>query len=382
MPAIRPHSKTRTGCKNCKSRKVKCDERRPSCFNCTKRSLNCDLTPKFRCPRSIRELSPLPASIDQGLASGDGPALQLADLELLHHYSISTSYTITPNPVLRTLWQVNVVQIGFQHEFVLRSVLALSALHCARLNPQKRDFYISQAMIHHQIASRKAMSLFSNITEENGTALYAFSILTTIFGLASPRNPDNFMSFTEEGIAEWMYLHRGTRKIVALAEKELKVGSLTPMFTMGARRAQSVGPESSQSEHLTQLRSLIMESTIDVDIQHIYLSSIDSLRRSFNQIYNISNHPADLVDIFIWPFQLSEEFLALLKQHRNEALVIFVFFSVLLKHFDGYWFLEGWSIHLISRIYHILDHEHRLWIRWPMEEIGWTPGVDHSSEIV
>jgi hypothetical protein len=35
--------------------------------------------------------------------------------------------------------------------------------------------------------------------------------------------------------------------------------------------------------------------------------------------------------------------------------------------------MEGWSIHLISGIYDSLDEEHRLWLRWPMEEIGWVP---------
>ncbi|KAI3321896.1 hypothetical protein HD806DRAFT_502242, partial [Xylariaceae sp. AK1471] len=33
-PVRRPHSKSRTGCRVCKSRRVKCDETRPSCRRC------------------------------------------------------------------------------------------------------------------------------------------------------------------------------------------------------------------------------------------------------------------------------------------------------------------------------------------------------------
>jgi hypothetical protein len=40
---------------------------------------------------------------------------------------------------------------------------------------------------------------------------------------------------------------------------------------------------------------------------------------------------------------------------------------------DSCWWMEGWATHLIAKIYHLLDEEHRLWIRWPIEEIGWIP---------
>lgn len=39
--AKRPHRKSRLGCRNCKTRKVKCDEKKPSCRNCTLRKETC-----------------------------------------------------------------------------------------------------------------------------------------------------------------------------------------------------------------------------------------------------------------------------------------------------------------------------------------------------
>uniref|UniRef100_A0A093VF23 Arginine metabolism regulation protein II n=1 Tax=Talaromyces marneffei PM1 TaxID=1077442 RepID=A0A093VF23_TALMA len=36
-----PVSRTRTGCRTCRSRKIKCDERRPKCQRCTKSNLDC-----------------------------------------------------------------------------------------------------------------------------------------------------------------------------------------------------------------------------------------------------------------------------------------------------------------------------------------------------
>lgn len=37
-----PHSKSRTGCLNCKRRRIKCEENRPTCTQCTKRWLQCE----------------------------------------------------------------------------------------------------------------------------------------------------------------------------------------------------------------------------------------------------------------------------------------------------------------------------------------------------
>ena len=51
--AKRPHRKSRTGCRNCKARKVKCDEGRPACRACSARNEQCiyAITPK-RSPTS------------------------------------------------------------------------------------------------------------------------------------------------------------------------------------------------------------------------------------------------------------------------------------------------------------------------------------------
>lgn len=44
--AKRPHRKSRLGCRNCKTRKVKCDEKKPSCRNCTLRKETCNYPPQ------------------------------------------------------------------------------------------------------------------------------------------------------------------------------------------------------------------------------------------------------------------------------------------------------------------------------------------------
>ncbi len=70
---------------------------------------------------------------------------------------------------------------------------------------------------------------------------------------------------------------------------------------------------------------------------------------------------------------MDDGFIEMLDQRSPPALVIFAHFVVLLKYLGSCWWMQGWSTHLLQEIWSLLDQEHRVWIRWPIEEIGWLP---------
>ncbi|GKT41158.1 uncharacterized protein ColSpa_01339 [Colletotrichum spaethianum] len=83
----------------------------------------------------------------------------------------------------------------------------------------------------------------------------------------------------------------------------------------------------------------------------------------------------DIMDIFIWKYFVSDEFLPLLKTPGadQEAIVIYAHFCIVLKKLESQWWLQGWATHLISQAWELLDENHKSWIQWPMEELGWSP---------
>lgn len=121
--------------------------------------------------------------------NGPSNALNVLDLELMHNFCTSTYATLTHDPRLRDMWRVSAIQIALECDYVLRCVLAVSALQLARHRPEKRDYYVSEALLHHQIASRAAMAELSNVTRENMRRLHLFSILTIFFGWSQPGRP-------------------------------------------------------------------------------------------------------------------------------------------------------------------------------------------------
>ncbi|KAE9362664.1 hypothetical protein N431DRAFT_565105 [Stipitochalara longipes BDJ] len=184
--ARRPHHKRRTGCKECKARKVKCDESKPSCRTCIKRNAQCSFASTLLDERGSNNGSP--ASIKSARIRDLSPlTLDLTNLELLHHFTTITCFTFSSDPVVQTIWRVLAPQHGLSNEFVLHSLLAVAGLHLASLKLSRSDFYTAQALVHHQASSTVTRPMVSDLTSDNSSSLFLFSVLTSYFALASPR---------------------------------------------------------------------------------------------------------------------------------------------------------------------------------------------------
>lgn len=74
--------------------------------------------------------------------------------------------------------------------------------------------------------------------------------------------------------------------------------------------------------------------------------------------------------IFGWLYTLSDVFLMDVQQRNPAALVVFAFFTVLLKQLDPAWFIRQWPEHIMDGIFHTLDEDHRRYVKWPVEQFG------------
>jgi len=123
---------------------------------------------------------------------------------------------------------------------------------------------------------------------------------------------------------------------------------------------------------LSKLKGIIMQRPLTEELRSTYLTSINELMNTFGQLQQ--DTPAfELVDAFIWLVMVADDLLPLLQVQTPESVAIFAFFCVLLKKLDSHWWVQGWGQQLVARAYSLLDEESRLWIRWPIEEIGWIP---------
>lgn len=108
--------------------------------------------------------------------------LNLLDLELMNNFTSSTYNTLSNNAVIRSVWKTAVVRKALGCGFLMRALLAVSAIHMAQHRPQQEHLYLSRAFAYHDIASRTAVSLMGAMLPENVEDLWIFSVLTVYFG--------------------------------------------------------------------------------------------------------------------------------------------------------------------------------------------------------
>jgi hypothetical protein len=129
-----------------------------------------------------------PPSLESGPARDNGD-LPLLELELLHNFSTLTYSTLAADPDVADFWRVTVVQIGLRCDYIMRAVLAISALHLAYHRPDRRDFYTAQGILFHQRAARSAMQFIAPEGRveklDDAVNLFLFSMLTIYFGVSS-----------------------------------------------------------------------------------------------------------------------------------------------------------------------------------------------------
>jgi Fungal Zn(2)-Cys(6) binuclear cluster domain len=80
------HTKSRTGCLNCKRRRIKCEENRPSCTQCTKRRLQCEWPEvQIRDRRADMQIGFSNPSVPAQLQSADA-AFTMQDFRLFYYF--------------------------------------------------------------------------------------------------------------------------------------------------------------------------------------------------------------------------------------------------------------------------------------------------------
>ncbi|OBT88967.1 hypothetical protein VE02_02870 [Pseudogymnoascus sp. 03VT05] len=355
----RSHRKTRTGCKACKARKVKCDERKPICRRCAYRSLECIYLLKPAplasggpseedSPQTLRPLDAENLSVQSVASSSkaiESPRsvdvvsdINKLHLELLHNFTTSTCLTLNSDTTIRDLWRISVPRLALEFDFVMYAVLALSALHLARFSPERYDYLVAQAAILHQNGLRLATTILPDVTPKNCTGVYIFTAMTCLITLASPRKPEDILLVGDSGISEWLLHFRGTRSVMNRSREIILSGPMGPMLLAGRQRrtlrAEMAIKQTMETDQLEILNNLIRGSVTDPADVHCYAGAIFELRGSFNIVYAPGFQGYESADVFLWLFEISDEYLNLLKERRQESLAIFAFYCVILKRFD------------------------------------------------
>ncbi|KAJ0296829.1 hypothetical protein COL516b_011214 [Colletotrichum fioriniae] len=305
---------------------------------------------------------------DSGDSQGISQADWLTDMQLVHHFTSNTAHTLSENPDFVHLWTTTVPQIAFANDFLLHGILAVSAIHRAHINPEKRDEYANLSARHQNIALSQFSPGLSEIGENNADAyvLHAICIfLLNTYSIANPHGP-----ITSKDVAQSFILLQGIKSILTLpfAHRYISNGPLARWLYQGGVEPAVGGNFASKIDDLLTLTRSMAPSDDTTTCQ----SALEGLKITFAAV-SAPQHRSGLV--WRWAVSLPQPFLELMIQNHPMALVILMHYAALVHAFErNMWYLVGWGNNVASALDQAIQEPWREWIQWPLRCI--REGVD------
>ncbi|KAH7397820.1 hypothetical protein BKA64DRAFT_753543, partial [Cadophora sp. MPI-SDFR-AT-0126] len=422
------HKKTRTGCTQCKRRRVKCDESKPSCQNCHRNDLSCSL--KFLTPitstsrnegrpplqhseksrRALISMYPISSTLIPELS----PSHFTSQInELLHHYT-TTLYKNLSGERSRSVWRVEMPILGISHPFVLSGLLSLSALHLSSLIPSRRRELLTYAISQEFAALPSFRATMANCTPKSVDAVFTFAGNAICYVMASPR--DMYGGDEEQQQADrcrlpsrnddqahWFIMMRGLMAFLSKNWSGIAKGPFAPLlcgdpgpvyasynpddghfveleglFESPSSSSPASNLISSRYSFASQGKPLIRPnpsfsstpSPPSKSSQNLatYHSALLELRRVSALPYSPHRTICFKTAAHMWPGSVSQDFVELIYERDPTALVLLAHYCVLLKKVDHVWYLKGLGTGMLENIWCVLGEEWRPWVRWAREQ--------------
>ncbi|OAL53535.1 hypothetical protein IQ07DRAFT_628792 [Pyrenochaeta sp. DS3sAY3a] len=397
MATRRPHSKSRLGCEQCKTRRVKCinsnkcDLAAPKCSHCLRRKQKCSLTEVHIFLANSNDLSEENTSkytsSRMDIFNEHRNTSALVELELTHFYTNDTSSSIMTQPEAAHLWKNEVFHLGLEHPVLLDALLTTAAMHKLVVQPNhaRTAFYIS-------FISQKAYGMIPHIvellkhpSEDKCAILMAHSILLTVWAFCSillPPGADIFANTNSmAGALQTFTLHsRPTPRLNDLLQA-LRISrgtsivgdSLTGMLHKRGYGALIAAPDM-EKLNLPQQRSdiLIALGALEGHCKanhgpegnfEVYAIQFERLHEAFY----LRQCPEWFDMIIAFAIRLGDAMIQLLMSHDPCALCILAFWAACLRSVEGKWWLANWPKLLFDEISSVLDDDWKIHLHIPME---------------
>ncbi|KAH8655326.1 hypothetical protein BX600DRAFT_67989 [Xylariales sp. PMI_506] len=403
--------KSRSGCRDCKLRRVKCDEVKPACSNCRKRYNNiesCDwaagprrsLVPRHtsHSPRIRKHTQRLampkssvlsPVGMLRPHSVKDVDTWRSIELRLMHHYTavVSRSMPDCNGAPGQDMWERTIPQLAFESEVVVNPMLAISALHLHAHAPQEAAMgtvarrYLDRTLIDHQ----QALSSSKPLTEQIWLSAV---LLSNIYWLLS-RQTVNSESY-ELPFAAWRVM-RGTRLIFTnhhhfLCQLGYDWFEADPEIWMP--RDGDLPKDAQKFLHgladdMTHLFNTFEVATLPREVRDTYAEARDYILQYYRVYF--SGAEAKLMRRFIGTMVMDcrPEYLRLLQEHDPLAMALLARMMVMMKGLDYAWWMNGKGEYEvmdrdIKGIYDLIPTEFQWAMEWPLGVLSGDIALDRN----
>ncbi|UPK97389.1 hypothetical protein LCI18_008324 [Fusarium solani-melongenae] len=384
----RRHHKSRSGCRPCKSRRVKCDETQPACNNCTRRDVVCEyfdtwrylinrpgespkILPRLDQSRDESTVSPAPSTqtdssrIPNSLVPSQNlfpegvgtPEDRLLDLRLFCHYLEMT----TRSTDVQMSWAFWIVQEASRSPSVMDALLGFSAFHLRRHHKHDETLRDASHRFMARAIRRHREQLRAGFNDSNAASIVATCALVTFHSSVN----HSLLSLDDGGHrlpVHWFRSFYMTMQVI--------------------RMARFFSPDSDLCRRLAgidRLQHEIMEREVGGKFNFL-LEYIDPLGPSDEEsllaygqaVALLSSLYCDLerTTPLLFFITVSSRYVDLLTAKDPRALAILGYFFMLVKKSRQFWWVDGAPESEFATIMTLLPHRWRPVMDWAVLEFA------------
>ncbi|KAF7949364.1 uncharacterized protein EAE97_002873 [Botrytis byssoidea] len=374
------HRKTKTGCIRCRIRRVKvggvfpsardaCDECRPSCLNCKRHGVECKY--ESTTSRKIPE-KPNTENVTAKELRTKFPETgerRLRELTLLHHYTTSTSRTVTftnsanPDQTSIDIFTQIVPEFALTNEALLYSIYCISSLH---LNDQTTSSStepythtpttsLIDAYTYLDITLQLHRQDTHHLTPQNADAicLTSSNLRICAFALLQKRSlspyspPSDWIKITRSASMAFKTACQCISSQDLDANDEAQKKSVAWIFVKRmpvlAHPVEMFNQENAEKFiHLLRRRDADLEhEEWSEEIEKAYMSTICFLGYVYKRVEAKAN-PAVITRLLIgFPFFIEQRFGELIEEGKDRALVLLGIVFALFVRIRKIWWIGG-----------------------------------------
>ncbi|KAH6674923.1 hypothetical protein B0J14DRAFT_24250 [Halenospora varia] len=388
--ALRPHSKSKGGCKRCKARKVKCNEARP-CDCCLRRNEECEypdpgprkrasgsrssLVSTISTPAANTAVSPTPpyaVSQDNFSLSIESKERRLLELKLMHHFiscTVQRNFLSVHDEHVLDMWYALAPTLAIDHPVLLNIILSVTALHIFKVHPEQ-----SEMADIHRIYFNAAVSEHRHVIQDiNPQNSEAVCLSTILIGLPA----FTFLQNTEIGSysppLQLFHLMEGNVVVFQTALPMLSEGSKV-RSVMNAKPNIVDFRDSPMEDYLKPFSKLTQWRAPGEEIDSKNQESYDFMLGFIGAIHVKIEEGWDKRQLRRLYYSLitltPSKFVERLQERNPRALVILAYYFSLAKAMDDVWWMRGIAERETLGIQSILP-EHWQWaMAWPLQKLA------------
>ena len=223
----------------------------------------------------------------------------LEDMQLLHHWTTRVYLfydSIGEND--KQIWSEGVVDVAFQHPFLLHGLLALSALHKTLVDSQgNRASLLAQADVHMSASIATYLRLLRESAEETVVPCFLLSSICFAYNLATAQveEPEDPI----DAILHCFRLLRGVKVVIGQHWEQLQQNEIIRCLLAPTRFVDQFPlPEDAECTPLLDLKQLADE--LEAPQKEICMEAIEDLHKTFLRTTLCSSQKQEHSIIMTW----------------------------------------------------------------------------------